>query len=150
MYFSTTSVRLISAEQTYGLRFKILRPHQSIEACYYDGDHDENNFHLGVFFEEKLVSIGSFLKERHPNIEGQTQYRLRGMATLEDFRNRRAGTAIIHKGEEILLSKNVDTWWCNARVIAAEYYLKLGMTQVGDVYEIKPIGMHKLMYKKLK
>ncbi len=143
------TLQLIDAKATYDLRHRILRPHQSIEACYYPADFEEHNFHLGAFAGNRLVSVSSYFRENHPEVEGNLQYRLRGMATDTDFRNQGAGFALLEKAEEILREKEVDTWWCNARVTAADYYLKFGMTQVGGIYEIKPIGMHKRMYKNL-
>lgn len=146
---STFDFRIIPYQATYDLRFNILRPHQPIEACYYPADDLEENFHVGAFCGKELISIGSFFQETHPDIQGKLQYRLRGMATKEIYRGQYAGKGILTFGEQVLKEKNVDTWWCNARVTAADFYLKFGMIQVGDIYEIKPIGMHKLMCKTL-
>ncbi len=45
-------VKTISAEDTYEIRHRILRPHQSIEQCQYEQDHAEGSFHLGAFLKE--------------------------------------------------------------------------------------------------
>ena len=49
----------------------------------------------------------------------------------------------------LIRKRNANVWWCNARISASAYYEKLGLTQLGDVFEIHPIGPHKVMYKKI-
>jgi hypothetical protein len=142
-------IRRINPEDTYLIRHKVLRPNQSIEACKYENDHQKDSFHLGAFFRETLISIASFHKENHPCFDEELQYRLRGMATLADNRKQKAGSSILKFAEEILREKNVSMWWCNARVSVSDYYRKLGLNEHGAVFEIDPIGKHKLMYKKL-
>lgn len=77
-------IHKIHPEQTYHLRHAILRPHQDFSACQYETDYDNDAFHLGVFEKGELISIGSFYSESIPGYEGESQYRLRAMAT-DDF-----------------------------------------------------------------
>ncbi len=141
------SIRQISAAATIPLRHSVLRPHQPIAACHYPGDDDDEvNFHIGAFHNEKIISVASYFLEKHPDLEGTPQYRLRGMATDPNFRGQGAGSQLLKKGNEILLEKGVPVWWCNARISAAGYYEKAGLSQLGEIFEIKPIGMHKVMY----
>ena len=42
--------------------------------------------------------------------------------------------------------RQVDLWWCNARLVAVGFYEKLGLSVYGDIFEIEPIGPHKLMF----
>ena len=97
------NIRQISAAATIPLRHSVLRPHQPISACYYPKDEDEVNFYVGAFHDEKLISIASYLLEKHPDLEGTPQYRLRGMATDPAFRGQGAGSQLLKKGNEILL-----------------------------------------------
>lgn len=82
-------VKAISAEDTYDIRHRILRPHQSIEQCKYEQDHAEGAFHLGVFYEGTLISIASFSPQNQPLLTESPAYRLRGMATLEGYREQK-------------------------------------------------------------
>ncbi|MEK3889582.1 GNAT family N-acetyltransferase [Bacillus sp. FSL K6-3431] len=142
------SVQPIKVEDTYAIRHKVLRPNQTIVDCQYDGDEAENTFHLGVFHKkQKLICIGSFFQESHLELQHPVQYRLRGMATLGEFRNQQAGSLLISEAENILRYRGVNIWWCNARITASDYYIKQGLSQLGDVFEIHPIGLHKVMYK---
>jgi len=140
------TVRQITAAETIPLRHSVLRPHQPVDACHYPGDEEAVNFHIGAFHNEDLISVASYFLEKHPDLDGDLQYRLRGMATAPAFRGQGAGSQLIVKGNEILSKKDVPVWWCNARISAAGYYEKLGLSQLGDIFEIKPIGMHKVMY----
>ncbi|WP_338787364.1 GNAT family N-acetyltransferase [Metabacillus sp. FJAT-53654] len=142
-------IRQINPEDTYLIRHKVLRPNQSIEACKFENDHQIDSFHLGAFFRETLISIASFHKEKHPCFDEELQYRLRGMATLQDHRKLKAGSSILLHGEELLKEKNVELWWCNARISVSDYYKKLGLHEFGEVFTIEPIGPHKLMYKNI-
>ncbi|MED2978502.1 GNAT family N-acetyltransferase [Bacillus swezeyi] len=142
-------VKQIKAEDTHEIRHRILRPNQPIEACRYETDLLEGTFHLGVFFQDALTSIASFHKAAHPDLEGELQYQLRGMATLESCRGQNAGSTLIRHAEEMLRKKGADLLWCNARTSVHGYYQKLGFQEKGSVYEIPPIGPHLLMFKKL-
>ena len=74
-------------------------------------------------------------------------YRLRGMATLPEFRNNHAGSSLIQKAEQILQERQANILWCNGRVTVANYYKRLGFQEHGEIFEIEPIGLHKVLYK---
>ncbi|AAU22750.1 GNAT family N-acetyltransferase [Bacillus sp. FSL W8-0445] len=142
-------VKPINAEDTYEIRHRILRPNQPLEACMYETDLLGGAFHLGGYYRGKLISIASFHKAEHSELEGEEQYQLRGMATLEGYREQKAGSTLIRHAEELLRKKGADLLWCNARTSVSGYYEKLGFSEQGEVYDIPPIGPHILMYKKL-
>ncbi|AXP47796.1 GNAT family N-acetyltransferase [Bacillus subtilis subsp. subtilis] len=142
-------VKTISAEDTYEIRHRILRPHQSIEQCKYEEDHAKGSFHLGAFFEGKLISIASFSPQNQPLIKESPAYRLRGMATLEGYRDQKGGSTLIKHAEEKLAENGVQAVWCNARSHVKGYYSKLGWEVLGEPFEIPGIGTHIIMYKKL-
>jgi len=143
-------IKVITANQTYDLRHKILRPNQTLDDCQYPLDLNPDTIHLGAFLGEKLISIASFFQENSDSFSFQNQYRLRGMATLPEFRNQKAGSALIKKAEKIMKEKKVELWWCNARTTVSDYYLKLGLEIEGNIFDIHPIGPHVLMWKRLK
>jgi len=98
------------------------------------------------FNKETLICVASYFLEKHPDLKETPQYRLRGMATDLEFQGQGAGSQLLVKGNEILSEKKVPVWWCNARISAAGYYEKAGLSQLGEPFEIEPIGMHKVMY----
>ena len=142
-------VRKIEPEMTYNLRHIILRPHQTIEDCKYDTDHETGAFHVGAFYHGTLISIASFCLERNLDFSCETQYRLRGMATLEEFRKIGAGRTLIAFAENIIKNEGIDLLWCKGRTTVQEYYKKLGFKIHGEVFDYPPIGPHIVMFKKL-
>ncbi|MBD1380283.1 GNAT family N-acetyltransferase [Metabacillus arenae] len=143
------NIKQIKPEDTYEIRQKVLRPNQTINECKYEGDEFKGSFHIGAFAHEKLICIASFYHQAHLEIEGSCQYRLRGMATLEEFRNLKAGSNVIYFAENLLKKQGADVWWCNARTDVEAYYQKLGLCKKGDVFNIDPLGPHIIMYKML-
>jgi predicted GNAT family N-acyltransferase len=142
-------VKQISPEDTYEIRYKVLRPNQTIADCQYEKDHEVDTFHIGGYLDENLISIASFYKEKNPCFNDELQYRLRGMATLPENRKQKSGTSLLYYAEDILKEKKVTLWWCNARSNVSGYYKKLGLSEYGEEFDIVPIGLHKLMVKKI-
>ena len=100
-------VRKIEPEMTYNLRHTVLRPNQTIEDCMYDTDHEDYAFHVGAFYQGRLISVASFIVDKHPDFSIERQYRLRQMATLEEFRKLGAGRAIVNYAENLLKEQEI-------------------------------------------
>ncbi len=47
----------------------------------------------------------------------------------------------------IKIQKKCDVLWCNARLVALEFYTVLGFKIIGPEFNIKDIGPHYKMYK---
>lgn len=140
-------VRNIDPEMTYSIRHKVLRPYQAIEDCKYDSDNEANAFHVGAFYQGKLISVASFCIENLPDFSVEKQYRLRAMATLEDFRMLGAGRSVVNYAENLIKEKGINLLWCKGRTTVQEYYSKLGFKAHGEVFDYPPIGPHIVMYK---
>lgn len=142
-------VKKIDPEMTYNLRHLVLRPTQSIEVSKYNSDHEEGTFHVGAFFQGKLISVASFIIESNPDVPIEKQYRLRQMATLEEYRKLGAGKAVVYFAENIIKERGFDFLWCKGRTTVQQYYEKLGFEPLGEVFDYPPIGPHIIMCKKL-
>lgn len=143
-------VGIISAEETYPLRLKVLWPHKnSLNECGIDVDDLSGTFHVGAFKNGELVSIGTFLIQKNEKFKEKIQYRLRAMATSPVVRGENFGKKIIDFALEELQNRKVELLWCDAREFALGFYEKMGFTVVGDFYDVPKIGPHKLMYKKI-
>ncbi len=138
--------RRINPEETYSIRHRVLRPNQTLEDCKYSSDFETDSFHLGAFLDHQLISVASFYQEVNPALSGEIQFRLRGMATLADFRGRKIGSGLFFKGLKIIRKRKSDAFWCNARITVSDFYQSLGMDEMGGIFDIHPIGPHKLMY----
>jgi predicted GNAT family N-acyltransferase len=140
-------VKQIEAKDTYEIRHKILRPHRPIEDTHFLADNDEMTFHLGAYVDDKLVSVASFYMDNHPNIEAPYQFRLRGMATLDEFRGQGMSSALLRTAFPLIKKNHVSTVWCNARVSAIGFYEKVGFKTLGNEFDIPDVGPHVLMMK---
>lgn len=142
-------IKQIEAAESIEIRSQVLRPGQAISACIYPHDNDEESFHLGAYFDGKLVSIVSFYLENHPNFKEEGQYRFRGMATLPNYRGKGLARAMLSEAfKKIKLIKS-PLVWCNARILAVNLYEKLGMEIASEQFDIPGIGPHYLMIKKI-
>tara|TARA_R110001583_G_scaffold412_1_gene3749 strand:- start:7292 stop:7732 length:441 start_codon:yes stop_codon:yes gene_type:complete len=140
-------IQKIQAIETYPIRLEILR--KNIPLPYeFIGDFDENTFHLGVFKNGKLIAVSSFMKVENLNFKG-SQYQLRGMATLNDYQGFGAGKLMLKKSFSILKELKINYLWCNARIKAINFYEKQGFQTFGNKYDIKLVGDHYTMFKKL-
>ena len=140
----------ITPPETQSLRHRVLWPHlPSPEVCVIDIDNREDAFHVGVFHDGILISIGSFFCMQSPRLPHETQYRLRAMATDPDYRRMHAGEHVITFATEALRKRYVGVLWCDARLVAVPFYESIGFSKFDDVYEVPLIGPHHFMWKEL-
>lgn len=143
------TVKIIPKELTYTIRQKVLRKGKPIESCYFEGDSNESTFHFGIYIEDKLAGIATLLESKNDFLNDNIQYQLRGMAILEEYQNKNAGTQLLKKIEKFCTLKGKEIIWFNARKTALEFYTKLGYEVLGKEFEIENVGTHFLMFKRL-
>ena len=143
---SILKAKIIPSELTYGIRKRVLWPHIKNNNYTLDIDTDNDTFHLGVFMEETIISIGTFVKEKNKKFNIQKQYRLRAMGTDLKYQKIGAGKCLMLKAIELLKEKNTHLLWCSARLKAIPFYQSLNMQTLDKVYNIINIGPHKTMY----
>lgn len=140
-------VRQIESKDTINIRKLVLRPDGTLEECVFEGDTNEATFHLGAYIDDELASVASFYLDNHPKIKDTYQFRLRGMATLPEYRKRGLSQALLQTAFPLIKQNNIETLWCNARVSAQGFYEKAGFEVVSDVFDIPNIGPHVVMIK---
>ncbi len=136
-------VKRITAPETYALRSAVLRPGLPLEANYYP--LDGQGWHFGVEVEGKLVSVGTIHPEDHPQFTPQGQWRIRGMATLPEFRSRGCGTKLLLAMLGQAGAAELPLIWCNARTPALPFYLRQGFTVESEEFSLPHIGAHRLL-----
>lgn len=139
-------IRFIKAPDTYALRHRVLRPHQTIEDVQFPNDRNPDSFHLGTYIGEHLIGVASFYRERHEELMGWKQYRLRGMATHPDLQGQGVGKRMLRFALEHLRAQQADLLWCNAREGAAAFYERLGFRIHGPLFDIPGVGPHYIMH----
>jgi GNAT superfamily N-acetyltransferase len=127
----------------------MLREGRPREEAIFTGDEEDQTFHLGAFVDNKLVSVASFYFERHPSLEDEYQYRLRGMATLPEFQRQGLSSALLKMAFPIIKQNLCSVLWCNARARAMGFYQQVGFEKVGEEFDIPTVGPHYLMFKKI-
>jgi GNAT superfamily N-acetyltransferase len=127
----------------------MLRPNRPLEDVKFDGDEEDQTFHLGAFVENKLVSVASFYYQKHPELEGEHHYRLRGMATHPDHQCKGLSRELLNVAFPIIKQNFCSLVWCNAREGAVGFYEKVGFKIERGPFEIVGIGQHFLMSKSL-
>tara|TARA_B100000768_G_scaffold142107_1_gene133920 strand:- start:247 stop:684 length:438 start_codon:yes stop_codon:yes gene_type:complete len=142
-------IAIVKASQVRPLRSLVLRPNLPIETTYYKQDNHIDTIHLASIINKEIISIGTFYSENYSNLKSKNGYRLRGMATHPEFRRNSAATKLMKEAFILLKHKNCDILWCNARLIALDFYKSLGFNINGEEFNIKDIGPHFKMWKSL-
>ena len=144
------NIKLVNADKIRPLRHKMLRQGKDFSTTSYDRDNEEQTLHLGIIFEDKILSCATFYTEETNKMKAKNSYRLRGMATDSNYFRQGFGDQIMQKAFSILKSKNCDLLWCNARLVAVPFYQSIGFKEIGSLFDVSDIGPHYYMYKKIK
>ena len=140
-------IKKIHVTDTYPIRLEVLR--KNIPLPYkFEGDFDNDTFHLGAFKNGNLIAVSSYMKTLNANLKG-TNYQLRGMATSTKHQGNGVGKLMMDEAFKILESLKINYIWCNARLIAVNFYKKQGFRIIGENFDVKYIGEHYMMSKKL-
>lgn len=141
-------IRPIPAADTATLRGEVLRPGQPPDRRVYAGDDDPRTLHLGAFDAGEVVGIASLYRE--DRADGPAGgWRLRGMATSPAHRGRGAGRALLDACVDHAAAQEGSELWCNARMVAVEFYRRAGFAAVGEQFDIPGIGGHVVMRRTL-
>ncbi|OSY87678.1 hypothetical protein WH52_09595 [Tenacibaculum holothuriorum] len=141
-------IKVIEAKDTYFIRKEVLR--KGIDLPFkFNGDLDNNTFHLGAFLSNELVGIASFMKSGNEKFT-ENQYQLRGMATMNKARGKGVGKELMEFAIIILRNRSANILWCNAREVAVNFYKKQGFQILGNSFSIDKVGTHYIMYVDVK
>ena len=140
-------VKIIPAKETYSLRQEILRPHQDITQCQYEGDRDSTTKHYGLFATDTLIGILSLYKRDTNQVSKSEGWQLRAMGIQERFRGRGYASKLLLAAESDAKQQGTNYIWANARKAAVGFYQNYGYSIVGEEFLIQDIGPHYLIYK---
>ena len=144
-------IRAISAAETRPMRALLLRPGQPPENLVYPGDDHPDAFHGGAFDGDRLVGIATIYPEAPPDeyrdlLPPGDAFRLRGMATIPEERGKGHGRDLLEACFEHMRAKDANLLWCNARIVALDFYRRMGLQTIGPEFEIEGIGAHFVMW----
>ena len=139
------TVEQVPAPDTFPLRQRILRPHESLAELALPGDDDPDTAHFAVRENGEVVGTASVRRERAPWTDEPAAWRLRGMATTESRRRRGVGTALVQAVIDHVGSHGGGLLWCNARTPAVPFYERAGFVTRGEPWVDPVIGPHVAM-----
>jgi len=143
------TIKEISSKETFIVRQPVLRSGKPIESCIFEGDDLETTHHFGLFDNENLIGIISLFQKINTIFAEQNQAQIRGMAVLDTHQKMGFGEALVKHCETYCNENKVDLIWFNARTAAVGFYQKMNYQPLGEAFEIKDVGEHYLMFKKL-
>ena len=142
-------IKKVFAEEVRPLRHSELRKGQDFFTTSYIEDYEAGTFHMACIVDEKIVTCASYYPEKSIKIKSKRGYRLRGMATDSNFQRKGYATDLMNESFKELKNRDCDMVWCNARLVAVEFYKSAGFKITGKIFDIAEIGPHYYMYKEI-
>ena len=143
------SISKVDTEKVRPLRHSELRKGQDFSTTSYLEDYEEGTFHLACIVDDKIVTCASFYAEKSIKIKSENAYRLRGMATDSNFQRKGYASDPMNESFKELKNRDCDMVWCNARLVAVDFYKSSGFKITGELFDIEGIGPHYYMYKEI-
>ena len=143
------NIRKVDTERIRPLRHSELRKGQDFSTTSYLEDYEVDTFHMACIVDEKIVTCASFYPEKSLKIKSDNAYRLRGMATDSNFQRKGYASDLMQESFKELKKRDCDMVWCNARLVAVDFYKSVGFKIIGEIFDIAEIGPHYYMYKKI-
>ena len=142
-------INKVDAKKIRPLRHSELRKGQDFSTTSYIEDYEAGTFHMACIVDEKIVTCATFYPEKSSKLKSDNTYRLRGMATDSDFQRKGYATDLMNESFKELKNRDCDMVWCNARLVAVDFYKSSGFKITGEIFDIAEIGPHYYMYKEL-
>ena len=139
----TTEIRPAPIDAVREIRHLILRPHQRPPQIVYEHDGDDDALHVGAFVGGELVAVASVTREPPAGEDDPTAWRVRGMATLPEHRDRGLGGRLLARCVEHARDRGATFVWLNGRVPATRFYERHGFVARGEVFEPPDLGPHR-------
>jgi predicted GNAT family N-acyltransferase len=115
------------------LRHDVLRAGRPPEDAVWPLDDHPAAGHVAVRLAGKVVSVGSVLPSAPPWAPGRADaWRVRGMATAEERRDRGLGAGVLGALLEHVRRSGGHLVWCEARLGAVALYERAGFRAVGE------------------
>ena len=143
------SISKVDADKVRPLRHSELRKGQDFSTTSYLKDYEINTFHMACIVDDITVSCATFYPEKSTKIKSDNAYRLRGMATDSNFQRKGYASDLMNESFKELKKRDCDMVWCNARLVAVDFYKSVGFKITGDLFDIEGIGPHYYMDKEI-
>ena len=128
----------------------MLRPNLAPEASVFPGDDAPTSQHFGAFACDELVGIATLIQEASPLDGRATDWRLRGMATVPQVRNRGIGGMLLSRCIAHVRAGGGNRLWCHGRSTARRFYERHGLKAIGAEFLSPHTGPHYLFVLELR
>ena len=145
-----------TAEQLRDLRHRLLGAHLPKTRYIFPHDDLSTTKHFAAYDDDKQIGVVSVHQENceqipgapvPKRIESKQGWRLRGMAVDDHYRGQGIGRALVQAVQVAILQQQAERYlWCNARLVAVDFYQRLGFIKIGQEFTVKDIGPHYVMY----
>jgi GNAT superfamily N-acetyltransferase len=142
-------IRTIAVEEARVLRHAVLRPNLPPEESAFPGDENPTSIHFGAFKNDELVGIATLIQDACPVAGRDDDWRLRGMATVQQVRNRGIGSLLLSACIARVREVGGSRLWCNGRSSARRFYERHGLKTVGEEFMSPHTGPHYLFVLEL-
>jgi len=136
-------VRRVDAADTFPLRQRVLRPHETHDELAARGAGDSDPCHFAAVDDGAVIGSAVVAREPPPlSPDRDPSWRLRGMATADDRRNEGVGAAVLEVVIEHVRRNGGGLLWCNARSRAVPFYERAGFATRGEGWNDPILGPH--------
>jgi len=115
-------VRNVDIETIWKIRQEVMYPAEALS--YVQLPDDESGRHLGLYIDDRLVSIVSLF-------ERGDRRQFRKFATLQSEQGKGYGSSLLDYVMRQAFADGKRFIWCNARVSASGFYQRFGMYTTG-------------------
>jgi GNAT superfamily N-acetyltransferase len=143
-------VERVTSAATLALRQRVLRPHETLEELARQDAGRPEAVSFAAVDAGEVIGTASVREEPPPWApDAAPAWRLRGMATAEEQRNRGIGSAVLTAVLDHLAGHGGGLLWCNARVPAVPFYERAGFSRRGEAWVDPAIGPHIAMERQV-
>lgn len=125
-----SEIEQIRPEHTWQLRRDILYPGMMKHEM--EMEEDADGIHFGLFKDNKLAGVVSLF-------QNGAAFQFRKLAVDEAMQHKGLGSELVNYITNYAEENGGTLIWCNARVDAVAFYLKLGFLQTGRFFTKKGI-----------
>jgi GNAT superfamily N-acetyltransferase len=137
---SAVEIRRIAARDTIALRDSVLRPDLPPGGSHYPGDDTPDTLHLGIYVTDSaqsmLTAVATLCREPMPGEKTSSSWRLRGMATLPQYRGGGFGKQLAQRCITYAAQQRGTLVWCTSRVATVPFYSALGFAECSNPFSL--------------
>jgi predicted GNAT family N-acyltransferase len=119
------TIKETELEDVWELRHRVMYPEK--EAEYVRLPDDKKGIHLGLYTDDKLISVISLFTE-------DKSLQFRKFATLQTEQGKGYGTMLLNEVIDYAQRNNIRKIWCNSRVEKISFYKKFGFKETDKKY----------------